>query len=653
MTTALLVGALVFGLAQGGAIALLGAGIVTIHRGSGVLNLAQGAMAMFATYIAVAVAGGTGTHSARPLLLGAVVGIASGAALGLLVDRVAMRPLVGRPPVVRMTATLGVLYVLVSFSQLVWGATTRSTPSLFGAGGHRLGTVVVSNDSIGVALVALLLAVGLGLFYQRTRLGTAVRAVADDREVAGLGGIRVQWVGGLCWALGGGAAAIAGVLLSPTLGLNSFILTLLVIQALAAALTGRLQHLLPTLLGGVGIGVLTALTRAILEHVTASSPPTWINLTDVQDGVALLWMIGALLLWRRGSREGSGQAPNRAEPAVRTDPVGRAVSIGLLVVLALVVPMVLHASTLYLVTIGGAYAIAILSLVVVTGMAGQFSLAQASFMGVGAFAAAHLIHDAHISYWLALPLAAVIAVPFGAFVGWISLRASGVMTAVLTLGAGSVITGLLLTATFNGGGLGSMTLTRPDGLNDPVRYCWFVLAILGALIAFVVALRNRRTGRVLTAVRDSEVAARSVGVNVARARVMAFAVSAFLAAIGGVLYAGTSGVAAASSFGPFNSISLVASGVVGGLGSSAGAVIGGLLQSTGPSFVSGLPGLSGLADPGDVAGILLGALLLVQVTAFPAGISRPLLRAEAAVSRWTRQQLGVRPYSGADAMRAG
>ena len=642
MTTGLLLGALVFGLAQGGAIALLGAGIVTIHRGSGVLNLAQGAMAMFATYIAVAVAGATGTHASRSLLFGAVVGVAAGAALGVLVDRVAMRPLVGRPPVVRMTATLGVLYILVSLAQLVWGATTRSAPSLFGAGGHRLGPVVVSNDSVGVALVALVLAVGLGLFYQRTRLGTAIRAVADDREVAGLGGIRVQWVGSVCWALGGAAAAIAGILLSPTLGLNSFILTLLVVQALAAALTGRLQHLLPTLLGGVGIGVVTALARALLEHVTAANPPTWINLTDVQDGIALLWIIGALLSWRRRPRESSGQTPNRTEPRVHVDPAGRAVLLIALALLALIVPLTLHASTLYLVTIGAAYAIAILSLVVVTGLGGQFSLAQASFMGVGAFAAAHLLRDAHMSYWLALPLSGVIAVPFGTLTGLVSLRARGVMTAVVTLSTGAVITGLVLMATVNGGGLGSMTVARPDALQDPVRYAWFVFAVLAVLIAFVAALRNRRTGRLLVAVRDSEAAARAVGINVAGVRVMVFSLSAFIAGIAGVLYAGTSGVAAAGSFGPFNSISLIASGVVGGLGSAAGAVIGGLLQATGPSFVSGLPGLSRLADPGDAAGILLGALLLVQVIAFPSGLSRPLLQAEAILSRWMRHQLGIR-----------
>jgi ABC-type branched-subunit amino acid transport system permease subunit len=645
MTAGLLLGALVFGLAHGGAIALLGAGIVTVHRGSGVLNIAQGAMAMLSTYIAVGVIGGTGTHPERAMILGVVIGVAAGAALGILVDRIAMRPLQERSPIVRMTATLGVLYILVSLAQLVWNAsTTRSVPSIFGAGGHRIGTVIISNDAIGVALVALVLSVGLGLFYQRTRLGTAIRAVADNREVAGLGGIRVAVIGSIAWGLGGAMAAIAGILLAPTLGLNSFILTLLVVQALAAALTGRLQNLLPTLLGGVAIGVLTELSRTLLEHVTAGSPPVWINLTDVEDGVALLWMLGALLAWRRRPRDRAGQIPNADQPRLRVDGVVRgAFILGAFALLAVIAPT-MSGSGLYLLTIGGAYAIAILSLVVVTGMAGQFSLAQASFMGVGAFAAAHLLTQAHVSFWVALPLAGLIAVPFGALSGLLTLRAHGVITAVLTLGIGGVITGMFLGASINGNGLGSMQLPRPDALHDPVKYCWFVFAVLAVLIAFVSAVRNRRTGRVFLAVRDSETAARSVGVSVARVRIAAFALSAFIAAIGGVLYAGTDGVASVRSFGPFSSIALLASGVVGGLGSTAGAVIGGLLQANGPSFVNSLPGLNHLADPGDAAGILLGALLLVQVIVFPSGLSRPLLRVEAAVSRAMRE-LFTRPAS--------
>src|SRR5579884_3877568 len=112
MTVALLFGAIVFGLAQGGAIALLGAGIVTIHRGSGVLNIAQGALGMLATYAAIGVMGGSGTHPARSIVLGAIAGVVVGALAGLAIDRFAMRPLAGRSPIVRMTATLGVLYIL-------------------------------------------------------------------------------------------------------------------------------------------------------------------------------------------------------------------------------------------------------------------------------------------------------------------------------------------------------------------------------------------------------------------------------------------------------------------------------------------------------------------------------------------------------------
>ena len=94
------------------------------------------------------------------------------------------------------------------------------------------------------------------------------------------------------------------------------------------------------------------------------------------------------------------------------------------------------------------------------------------------------------------------------------------------------------------------------------------------------------------------------------------------------------------SFGAFNSIALLASGIVGGLGSTAGAVIGGLLQAGGASFVTGLPFLNELADPGDAGGILLGVLLLVQVIAFPSGLSRPLLRAEAVAARWMQSLRG-------------
>jgi sulfate-transporting ATPase len=636
----LIVGTLVFGLAQGGAIALLGAGIVAIHRGSRVLNLAHGAFGMFATYIFASLLGLNDQHpSVFHLAVAFIAGCAAGAGLGLLTDWMVMRRLASRPATVRMTATLGMLYILVSLAQLLFGAGTRSVPSVFGSGNHRIGLVVLTNDVLGVAVLALVLSVALGIFYQRTRAGTTIRAVADSRSTAALGGIRVDRVSALSWGIGGATAALAGIVLAPSTGLNSYILTLLVVQALAAALTGRLQHLLPTLVGGVAIGVLTAFAREYIDQATSASPPSWINVSAIQDGIAVLWMIGAVLAWRQSGRAGGVRAGISAAGELFRAPVDGAVRAGFVLfalAAAVILPTALGASGLYLLSIGVAYAAAILSLVVVTGMSGQFSLAQAGFMGVGAFTAAHLAAATHIPLVLALPLGGLAAVPVGFLTGLVTLRAGGVLTAVVTLGVGAALSSLFFNAGFNGGTTGSMALTRGGLLSSPLVYCWFEMAVLAVLIAFVCALRNRRAGRRMAAVRESEQAAQALGISAARTRLAAFALSAFIAGVAGVLYAGVDQVASSRTFGPFASVGLLAAGVVGGLGSTAGAVIGGLLQAMGPGAISGLPVINHLSDPGDVGGILLGVLLLVQVSLAPAGLSRPLLRAEAAVAQRLR-----------------
>jgi branched-chain amino acid transport system permease protein len=330
-------------------------------------------------------------------------------------------------------------------------------------------------------------------------------------------------------------------------------------------------------------------------------------------------------------------------------PVDGPVRIGLVLMAlaaAAIIPLALGASGLYLLSIGVAYAAAILSLVVVTGMSGQFSLAQAGFMGVGAFAAAHLAAIASLPLVVTVPLGGLAAVPIGVLAGLITLRAGGVLTAVVTLGLGAALSSLFFTAGFNGGATGSMALHRGGALSSPLVYCWFEIGVLALLIAFVCALRTRRAGRRMAAVRDSEHAAAALGISPARTRLAAFALSAFIAGVAGVLYSGVDQIASSRTFGPFASIGLLASGVVGGLGSTAGAVIGGLLQALGPGGLSSLPLINRLGDPGDVGGVLLGILLLVQVSLAPAGLSRPLLRAEAGVARRLRTAVRRTPARG-------
>jgi branched-subunit amino acid ABC-type transport system permease component len=294
----LLLATLVLGVVQGAVNALLGAGVVAVYRGTGVINFAHGAMAMVSTYVFVTLV----DHHAPSFLgipLAAVIAVLVGIALGVAVDVVVMRPLARQSQLVRIIATLGVLYVLQSLAIIAWGGATRSVPQLFPSGAHAVGPVDISNNEVGILVVAVLLATLITLFYHRTRFGTAIRAVSNSRDAATLSGIRVKWVTAASWALGGATGAVAGILVAPSLGLNSYILTLLVIQAFAAALTGRLENMALALLGGVGLGVLTSVASTYLGQWLAAHPLSWVNIGNVGNGIAFLWIIALLLAWRR------------------------------------------------------------------------------------------------------------------------------------------------------------------------------------------------------------------------------------------------------------------------------------------------------------------------------------------------------------------
>lgn len=325
---------------------------------------------------------------------------------------------------------------------------------------------------------------------------------------------------------------------------------------------------------------------------------------------------------------------DRYAPRDSVDRAVRAALIALFVVVALVIPPMLSASNLYLLSAGIAYSVAVLSLVVLVGLVGQFSLAQAAFMGVGALSAGHLVSGAHVPFLLAVPLGGLLTVPVGMLAALPALRVTGVYLAVATLGFGQALDTLFFHTAVNGGSAGGgVPLPRPAALSGPVRYYWFELLVLLALIAFVCMFRTRRAGRNLAAVRESEVAAQSVGISVVWAKVGAFALSAFIAGVAGVLYAGLSEVASGASYSSFDSISLMAVGVIGGLGSVAGAVIAGVLKTMGPVVIAHIPGVS---SAGELAGLLFGAGLVVQMIVAPLGIASKLLDAERLLARRVR-----------------
>jgi branched-subunit amino acid ABC-type transport system permease component len=250
----LLPGFTVIGIVLGGVYALAAVGLVLIYRVSGVLNFAHGAVAMFATFTAYEVS----TVKGAPGWVGALVAIVTGAALGFVIEWLTIRPLHGRPALVKVVVTIGWLLVLQTAAGLIWGATAyhQAVRLVSKNGFHLVGTdVTVGYDQLTTVIVALVFALAVAALLRYTTLGNAMRAVADNPDTARLWGISVNRVTAASWMVGSAMAAVAGVLITPLIAFDTFSLTVVVIYAFTAALIGRLSSLPLTVLGGFFLGL--------------------------------------------------------------------------------------------------------------------------------------------------------------------------------------------------------------------------------------------------------------------------------------------------------------------------------------------------------------------------------------------------------------
>lgn len=242
----------ILGLSLGGVFALAALGIVLIYRVTGVLNFAHGAMGMFSTFVAW----GAVYRWHQPVWIAILCALAFAAALGLFLQFAVFRPLSGRPPVVKAVVTIGILLVLQSAASLIWGNTQYHEPIRVVSGKSLIvARVPVGPDQVLIIATALLLALSLAGFLTYTRFGVAMRAVSDDPVAAGLWGVPVWLVGAVSWSLGSVLAAVAGILITPFINLDTVSLTLLILDALAAALIGGLVSLPLTVVGGFVLGL--------------------------------------------------------------------------------------------------------------------------------------------------------------------------------------------------------------------------------------------------------------------------------------------------------------------------------------------------------------------------------------------------------------
>ena len=257
MVSSLLIFELVLvGIALGSLYSLAALGIVLIYRTTGVLNFAHGAIGMFTAFVAYQF----GVVDGWPAPLAVVLALLFAAAFGWMMERFTLRPLRERPVLTRVIVTLGWLLVLQSVAGLLFGDTSYHIPlQIFPQSGVRIAQLTLGYNQLANIIVAGILAMGLGIFLKRSALGVAMRATSENPSAARLLGIDVNRVSAMAWIIGALLAGITGLLLAPLTTLNTTDLTIIVIEALGAALIGGLTSLGWTFAGGILLGVAQSL----------------------------------------------------------------------------------------------------------------------------------------------------------------------------------------------------------------------------------------------------------------------------------------------------------------------------------------------------------------------------------------------------------
>jgi len=490
--------------------------------------------------------------------------------VGIALDRVLMRHLQGQPLVVQLMVTVGLMLALMGLAATIWDQNAlHSIPQFFGSGGFHISGVILSWQRLIMIVVALALAVGLRFLLFNTRLGVAMRAVVDNRELAALAGARPDVVSGFSWALGCALAALAGILIAPDTGMAVFgALSLIVINAFVAAIVGRLRSLPLTYIGALLLALAIQFSQQFLSlgQRWAQAP---LALPTIMLFIVLLLLPQAKLQYRK---VGGARRIERVS-SVRDTAIGMAV----LVVAMAIVSQLLSQTNVNRLTAGMATALIALSLVPLTGWAGQVSLAPLAFAGFGAVAYAKW-GGAHGSIF-AIVLAALVVVPIGAIMAIPALRLQGLYLALATLAFASMCEYVVFTQPeLLGSQSKSVARLHVLGLDFSGNHVFLVLitAVFGLAAVGVVALRRSAFGRRLVAMRDSEAALATIGVNILETKIIVFMLSAGLAGFAGAFLAQQVGTLSSSNFTMLAGLPIVLELVIGGVAAVAGALFAGL-----------------------------------------------------------------------------
>ena len=599
--------AIVFtGLVLGALNGITAVGLVLVYRTSRIINFAQASLgtigAIFAYNMVVVY------H--LPYALAFVTAVVISAGLGCVVELL-LRRFFTSPRLVVTILTIGVGSVLgtiglgVASSLPIWGD-ARDLATTFGGAdviparsfAFEIGDLAI-RFRLGhllaiVGLVVVLLAIAAFLRY--TRLGIAVRASSENTERAELLGINVRILSTVVWTIAG---ALSGISLTLLGTVESFALggrgaPGVLIAALAAAIVARMNSM--------AIAVYASLLISIMQESVRWS---FRDQGSVIEACLFVVIALGLLLQRRGMQRTEEASAWEATEEVRPTPrellsVGglrrwRWVLVGVAGLLVLAFPFMSTSDVVNRGSLAAIMAIVFLSLVVLTGWAGQLSLGQFGLVAIGALAGGALTSRAGISFWLAVPICAILVAALALVIGLPALRIRGLFLGVVTLAFASAVAQVMFSDRYFGW-LQPENIRRPTLLlidfEDERSMYYLCLAFLVLMVALVLTLRRGRPGRVMIALRESEANLQAFGISVVKTKLAAFALSGFLCGIAGVLYAHHQRAVGQLAFTAQASVTIFVFAVVGGVGSVSGGILGAAFQAAANSLPKDDPILS-------------------------------------------------------------
>ena len=623
----------VIGLSVGSIYGLAATGLVLTYKTSGIFNFAYGALASVSVFVFYEL------HDVQGWpwpLAGALCVFVVGPVMGYLLELLS-RQLAAADRTLQIGAMVGLIVWIVSITGLMFSSTSGTFPAFLPTSTVRVFNVNVEWEQIIVAVVGFAAAGALYAFLRFTRRGVELRAVVDDPDLLSVTGTSSVRVRRLAWMIGSSFAALSGLLIAPNLQLSALALTLLVVQAFSAAAIGYFTNLPLTYVGGLLTGVAGAVATKYVVNVP------W--LIGFPSSLPFVVLFIVLLVTPRGKLVVRSFVVARRIPPSWHAPARARVLSGLVFLAVLCAVPWLVGTDLASYTSALIMVILILSLGLLLRTSRQVSLCQYGFAAIGAAAMAHFT-GAGIPWLIALLLAALVAVPVGAFIAIPAIRLSGVFLALATLGFGILLEQMVYTMGWMfGQSSNGLPTKRPNWSIGGFQFgsdegMYFVVLAFVVVVAVAAAvLTQTRLGKLLRALGDSPVALDTYGVNVNVIRVVVFCISAFIAAVAGALTASVDTYAIGDNFPSFGSLTLVTIVIVVVLGDPWYAFVAAATLTLIPLY---LPG-------GNVANIVLAILGIgsVLVPVFRHRLQATPPRAVQAFADWISTHPSRRPSAAA------